>query len=90
MTDLFKTFADDLEEHTNKLRIDEAKLTLTQLARALDINMVTADIQREVTPEVNRKTIILKGRLGAMILTGEIKLVRDPELKDYLDKETDK
>ena len=78
-------FADQLKAITTKDSNEEVKYALNQLIRALDVGMVEANIQREITADINWKTITLKGRLGAMILTGEIKLVRDADLKDYLD-----
>ena len=82
---IYSTFADQLQAETNKIQNEEAKLTFNQLLRALDAGMVEVDIKREISTEVNQKTLTLKGRLGAMILTGEIKLVRDANMKDYFD-----
>jgi hypothetical protein len=82
---IYSTFADQLQAETNKIMNEETKLTFNQLLRALEAGMVEVDIKREITAEINQKTLTLKGRLGAMILTGEIKLVRDTNMKDYLD-----
>jgi hypothetical protein len=84
MSDI-STLASQLQTETNKALNEEAKLTFNQLLRALDAGMVEVDIKREITPDINQKTLALKGRLGAMILTGEIKLVRDTNMRDYLD-----